>query len=77
MSQINPLDSFCSISVLNKCTATWSWVAQLSRPNRVKGERWGGGGYFNIWAIGSVCAVEGTTVPDMSPAVPYYLQTIK
>ena len=40
-------------------------------------EMGGGGGYFNIWAIGSVCAVEGTTVPDMSPAFPYYLQTIK
>lgn len=47
---------------------------QLSKGREVGG---GGGGYFNIWAIGSVCAVEGTTVPDMSPAVPYYLQTIK
>lgn len=46
---------------------------QLSKGREVGG----GGGYFNIWAIGSVCAVEGTTVPDMSPAVPYYLQTIK
>ena len=46
---------------------------QLSKEREVGG----GGGYFNIWAIGSVCAVEGTTVPDMSPAVPYYLQTIK
>ena len=44
---------------------------QLSKGREV------GGRYFNIWAIGSVCAVEGTTVPDMSPAVPYYLQTIK
>lgn len=41
---------------------------QLSKGREVGG----GGGYFNIWAIGSVCAVEGT-VPDMSPAVPYYL----
>ena len=46
---------------------------QLSKGREVGG----GGGYFNIWAIGRVCAVEGTTVPDMSPAVPYYLQTIK
>lgn len=49
---------------------------QLSKGREVGGGG-GRGGYFNIWAIGSVCAVEGTTVPDMSPAVPYYLQTIK